>query len=81
MNKRSAMLVAAGLVVSIATGVVAFLNGGLGLPAGAATRQPAAVHRPGHVEASALRGPGASGTALSDREATRSASEGGSSKR
>lgn len=54
VNKRSAMLVAAGLMVSLATGSVAFMNGILGPAAGAITSPPAA-QRQGRVEASALR--------------------------
>jgi hypothetical protein len=79
VNKRSAMLVAAGLAFSLATGFVAFLNGGLGLPAHVATRPSPALHRREHVEASAQRGPDTAGTALLDRRTAGSARNGGSS--
>jgi hypothetical protein len=72
VNKRSAILVAAGLAVSLATGFVAFLNGGLG-PVDAATRPSPVVERPRDLPASTHRASGASGTALADRrEAARS---------
>ena len=65
MNKRSAILVAAGLVVSLATGFVAFLNGGLGPTADTGVR-PTAVAHPA-VAPSADGSMRASGTALADR--------------
>lgn len=78
MKKRSAILVAAGLVVSLATGFVAFLNGGLGPAADASTRPSPAAQRQGRVEASAQSGP-AAGTAFADRRAAGSGRDGGSS--
>jgi hypothetical protein len=67
VNKRSAILVAAGLVVSLAAGFVAFMNGALGPAAEAVTRpSPAAVQKQ-RVEGSAHREPISAGTALADR--------------
>jgi hypothetical protein len=68
VNKRSAILVAAGLVVSLATGFVAFLNGGLGPAADAVTR-PTSILPQAHTPSSAESSMRASGTALADRRA------------
>ena len=69
MNKRSAILVAAGLVVSLATGFVAFLNGALGPAADTVTRPIPVISKAAHTASSADGSKRASGAALADRRA------------
>ena len=71
MNKRTAVLAAAGLVVSLAAGSVAFLNGALGLPVSPASRPPASIARHhARVEAYAKGASGPASPARSDGRVT-----------